>query len=426
MKRPTAEHPFGEVLLGGALLLVLLVKVPGFSLFPASVVIAALFLPAIAKSFRATRLVAAVTALAGLAMVSGFVLSLVLPREAGTAGGPDAAFPVVMWLCCIPLIIALGVWAMERVGVQKGLVLLFLGALASTLVNAGTISWKGSIGFYATLLVLSMFSQAPLFFTRAALAGAAVLSTMFDARSMAIIIGLTFAATFVSRRALTWATRRPLRALVVISAVGSAASFLAILAMQSGLLGAAVQLRTLDQMRKGSLLTGARAEWAATFELFKNHPYGFGTAVRVEPGLQSDAVSAVRAAGGDAGASYFRTMVFGERTDLHSQTADLWFHFGIPGAIVAVLMLLILISAAPHLIGQLRTFGAAPVMVALVALWDICFSPMADLDRTLAGLIVAVVVTVASRRSVSSEANSQTLWPMPTADRPRTPAYEPT
>jgi hypothetical protein len=401
MKRSTAEHPFREVLLAGALLLGLLVKVPGFSLFPASLVLAALLLPVIARSFRATRLVMALTTVTGLAVLSGFVLSLAVPREVGAAGGLDVAVPLVLWLCCIPVLVALGVWAMERVGIQKGMVLLFLGALASSLINAGTIGWKGSIGLYATLVVLSVFSQSPLFFSRAALAGSAILSIMFDARSMAVIIGLTFVATFVGRRALAWATRRPLRALVVISAASSAAAFFSIQAMQSGILGATVQLRTLDQMRNGSLLTGARAEWAATFELFQNRLLGFGTGVRVEPGLQSDAVSAVRAAGGDAGASYFRIMVFGERTDLHSQTADLWFHFGVPGVFVALLMLLILITAAPHLIGQVRNFGAAPVMVALVALWDICFSPMADIDRTVAGLLVAVVVTVASRRSVS-------------------------
>jgi hypothetical protein len=403
MKRPTAEHPFGEVLLAGALLLGLLVKVPGFSLFPASLVLAALLMPVVARSFRVTRLVMALATVTGLAVLSGFVLSLAVPSEAGSAGGLDVAVPLVLWLCCIPALVALGVWAIERVGIQKGMVLLFLGALTSSVINAGTIGWKGSIGFYATLFVLSVLSQAPLFFTRAALAGAAILSTLFDARSMAVIIGLTFVATFVSRRALAWATRRPLRALLVISAAASAGAFFAIQAMQSGLLGATVQLRTLDQMRNGSLLTGARAEWAATIELVQIHPFGYGTGVRVEPGLQSDAVSAVRAAGGDAGASYFRIMVFGERTDLHSQTADLWFHFGVPGVIVALLMLLILITAAPHLIGQVRNFGAAPIMVALVALWDICFSPMADLDRTVAGLLVAVVVTVASRRKASHD-----------------------
>jgi hypothetical protein len=386
--------------LGGILLLGLLVKVPGFTLFPASAFVAVLLCPLIAKSFRVTRLLWVLVAWTAAALAAGLILSLLVPQTAGTAEGMSVAAPVLLWLASVPLIIALGVWAFERVGVYKGMVFLFLGALGSSLLNAGTIGWKGSIGFYATLLVLAVFGKAPLFYARVALVGAAVLAAAFDARSMAIIVALAFGATFVNRRTLDWAIRRPVRAVALIASVGTAAALLAIQAMQSGILGAAVQMRTLDQMKHGSLLTGARAEWAATLELMATRPIGFGTGVSVEPGLQSDAVAAVRAAGGDAGATYFRTSVFGERTDLHSQVADMWFHFGVPGVIVAVLIMLILITSAPHVIGQVRAFGAAPIVAVLIAMWDICFSPMADLDRTLAGLMLAVVVTVASRRAM--------------------------
>jgi hypothetical protein len=404
MKRPSAAYPVGEVLLAGLVLLGLLVKVPGFSLFPASVFAALVLLPIIATSFRATTLLSALTVWVGIALTVGLILSLTIARESGAAGGIGVAAPVIGWIISVPLIIALGVWAFERIGINRGIILLFAGALVSSIINAGEIGWKGSIGFYTTLFALAVVAKTPLFFARVILVGAVVLATVSDARSMTIVAALTLAATFVNKRTLDWGTRQPFRALVLIAMSGAVAAFLAIQAMQSGLLGAAVQQRTLEQMRFGSLITGARAEWAATLELFRAQPLGFGTGVAVHPGLQSQAVSAVRAVGGDADAGYFRVLVFGDRTDLHSQLADLWFHFGIPGIVVAVLMMLILTSSTPHLIGQIRVYGAAPIMAALIALWDIPFSPMADIDRTIAGLVLAIAVTLASRRNLIANA----------------------
>ncbi|WP_146066127.1 hypothetical protein [Cryobacterium sp. Y82] len=182
--------------------------------------------------------------------------------------------------------------------------------------------------------------------------------------------------------------------------------------MRLGTLGAEIQQRTVDQMRGGqSVLAGGRAEWAASFRLAEQFPFGFGTGIRVEGGIQNEALSAVRTVGGDADASYFRSFVFGNRTDLHSQFVDLWFHFGVGGVLVSVLLAVILCMAVPRVLSALKEIGAVASLVILVAAWDLLFSPMADSDRMTAGILISAAVLMVTHTQSSNRLFTSTPAP---------------
>jgi hypothetical protein len=383
-----------ETVVATVSLALLMVKIPGFSLFPLpgtliGLMLAIVVLPALrqipaAFSVLWTSLIAAVV---------GIALSLTIPETRGTVGSALDIASILGWLIAIPLLVAVGLWGVSIVGPLVGFRLIALGGLASALLGSGALVWKGSIGFYATFLALTLTAGSTgtrLIVTRVILVAAVSLGATNDARSMAAIAGTVLIVSFLAapfgasllKYRKTWA--------IVLIGLLLGISTLALAAMTSGLLGSAIQARTLDQTAGGrSILEAGRAEWAATLFLAREVPFGFGVGTHIDPGLANSAISAVRAAGGDANASYFRVLVFGDRTDLHSIAADLWVHFGLGGLVVIGSIGLCLVIALPLAAGKIGSIGAFILFGVLTASWDLMFSPMGNVDRLVVGLICA-------------------------------------
>lgn len=392
-----ATSPFQrlETAMAYLVLLVLLVKIPGFALVPAMVLPAAallitgFFSPIVRYARGSGGLILATL----LALISGLCLRFLAPQNQSASNSFLEMAMIAAWLVAFPALLLAGVWALARVKLTSGLAIMLLGATFSVLLNSRDLTWKGDVGIFVTLLLLA-FSQGHIQWARTILIVSAAASAASDARTMSLIAVIVLMASFVPRRQLSWVAMHPKRALLIIVSGCMGLAYLMSQAMLSGLLGADVARRTIAQMSGGrDLITAGRTEWAASLELFRNSPWGFGIGVTPPEGLQSLALGAVRAAGGDySNMAYWTRSVFGDRTDLHSTLADLWAHFGVGGVLLAGTMAAILLTALPLALSSIRQIGLFPLFALLTASWDLFFSPMGNSDRIVVGLIAGIVL----------------------------------
>lgn len=365
----------------------LLVHLPGLGLVPISVLIAAPI--AIPILWTASRPVKQLALWTGVALLTGSI-ALWTSTVAGLHGPTfDTWAPIVLWVAAIPLLPALAEWALKRVAPRIGILLMLTGGIISTILLYG-IEWKGTLGIFVTAFVLILLARRPLlsFIT---LAVVLAFSAVNDARSMAVAAGLALVILYALRtrqKRDNW-VGRTFRVVFTVAMF----AFIGLWALSSGLLGEEVQARTVDQLGKSNILFGARAEWAATLSLVPQQPWGFGTGVQPSAAQTTDAIDSVQQAGGDWTSNYFSTIVFGERVDLHSTTANLWFHFGIGGVIVALLVGVILFRGIRDSGVSTKLLGMGGIYLMLMGAWDLLFSPMADVSRLVAGIVVALTVT---------------------------------
>ncbi|MDF2993811.1 MAG: hypothetical protein K0S37_4325 [Microbacterium sp.] len=382
----------GERAIAVLLMLTLLVQVPGFALVPAAV-FPALFLavPLLSTAPRTVRLLAG---LAGFGVVSGAIVLWVSVSAGMDAPEFETWASVVLWLAAIPLLPAAAVWAMRRLSPRSGILLMLAGGIvgAAGIYGAG---WKGSFGIFVTAFVLVLLARHGAL-SCLALFVAVVLSFAFDARSMAVAASAALLVQLVLREKREtgswWARGTKLVISLTVIVIGS------LWALGSGLAGSEVQVRTLDQLSRANVIFGVRAEWASTISLYQHAPFGYGFGVQPSAAESRAAITAVQAAGGDWTAVYFSRVVLGERVDLHSMTANLWFHFGIGGVLVAALLAVILFRGIRDSSASTRLYGMGGVFMILMAGWDLLFTPMADVPRLIAGVVIALSVVQLSRR----------------------------
>lgn len=369
-------------------------RVPGLSLFSASglllsIALAPVVLPRLLTSKRLFVLLAASAA----ALIAGIVLVFVGSSQQGTPGTPATVTTVIAWLACIPMLLALGLWCVARLGLRNALILMSLGGVASAALTEVPFGWKGSLGVYTTIIVLAWGATRRPWVLRLMIVASAVASAAFDARSMVLFACLTLVATLTNTNLSRRIRRAPLRWAIVLGGAALALAQLSLAAMKGGLLGTTVQARMLAQTANGrSLIEAGRTEWAGTLELMRQNPLGYGVGEHIGGGPARDAIAEIREAGGDVTASYFSLNVFGDRVDLHSMTADLWYHFGIAGLLLVCVMAVVLALGLPQAVQLRNGVGLASIFVILSAFWDLAFSPMANLDRLLLGLIAAAAL----------------------------------
>ncbi|MFJ4221393.1 hypothetical protein [Curtobacterium luteum] len=382
-------------LLAGAAAFVLVFKIPGSILFPGAALALALVVAPIVlarlASFAAGR---ALGMAAVVAVTSGLLLRATTDPTVGSPGSWGTAVTLVAWLLAVPAGVGLGWWAKDHLRPDVLVRVVLLGAVLSALLIERPFVWKGNTGVYLTLLALAVLPTRSRWATRSVLVCSAVVSAVSDARFMSLIAIIVLVATFVGDGVRRSVAQRPfLWVLVSVSGLVLLVQS-ALLAMRSGLLGSDIAARTIAQTSGGrSIVEGSRTEWAASLHLFSVQPWGIGLGDVVNGGLAREAIVHVQAVGGDYTSSYFLVDVFGQRTDLHSVLADLWYHFGVGGLAVAAVIVVVLVRALPDAL-------ALPVRPAAVALftmatgaWDLFFSPMPESDRITLSLLVAALCT---------------------------------
>ncbi len=366
----------------------LLFEVPGFSLVPISAFLAIAMLPVLVRHawYRSTRSLL----LAAVAAVACGLLLRVIPVIPADRLAPDiTALSIAFWIAGFPLIVALGLWGAEKLGTRQAAVLGVLGALVSAFLQVGgDLQWKGTLGIYLVLLALLLIGRRVIAAALVLIAAAAI-SVAEDARSMAVVAIITLVILIILRPS---AASRAGTVRLVVVAVAVVVFF--VWAMTEGWLGDELQRRTLNQLRNPLLIVGgARVEWAATVALALPHPFGYGIGVIPSSREVAAGIGAVRDAGGDWTSPYFSEVVFGARVDLHSTIADLWYHAGLGGVALGMVILVLLVRGLAPAVAARPVVGYAGVFAILMGVWDTLFSPMANNDR----IIIAVVLALAVR-----------------------------
>lgn len=367
-----------------------LVKIPGLTLLPALAAamlpLSGIVLPRIAATSRLFRL----AVLLAVACAPYGLLTLWVSER------PHAGFVVVasvlLWVLGFVLIPGTMLYLTEVLTVRAVTVAAVLGAAGDAAYLNHSLAWKGDFGIFATMLALSLTAGRTVA-TRLVLLASIVLSVHGDARGQSLFGFCALIYTFIGPKIRERIKKNWIGSSLVGIALGFAIVKFYLHAALAGWLGPETQARTLGQEATGNLILAARQEWAAAFEVFKAHHWGYGPGVLTPPTVQLEALGSVRVHGGDYTARYWTTDVFANRHDFHSMFVDLWYHFGVCGVALALTIVLILLKAFTAA-ARSRDFGTLAIFSLASGAWDLFFSPMANQSRLDVALFLAAVLAL--------------------------------
>jgi hypothetical protein len=166
----------------------------------------------------------------------------------------------------------------------------------------------------------------------------------------------------------------------------------------NGYLGDAIRTKSIEQTSTGvPLLAGGRPEWAATLELVKSRPFGFGPGVMPSSENILDAKLALLKLGVGIEGNYVNQYIFGHQLKLHSIMADLWASFGLAGLLLSFLMLVAVGRSLPRSIFEPAV--ALRLFMAVICAWFIFFGPILSNLPTVLWLLAGTLNLPASDRA---------------------------
>lgn len=290
-------------------------------------------------------------------------------------------------------------WCARLAGPTVMLASFSMGLLAQALIaSPGTgLVWKGYLGWSITVLILIALSRIrsiPI-----VLLGILILagvSFVLDSRAFGLfcVVALLMYGWCTAVRAKAVPSSRVV-SFGVVSTIAVVGLVVGPSIAADGALGERVRERTVVQLANPGtfgLLTSARPESSAAWNLFKANPLGYGPGVTLSSAERASTKLAMSRvdANLNVDGGYIDRYVLNVRTRLHSVTADLWFNFGPFGFAAAVVMIAYLTRQA----FRFMYFGTGnPVSHFLIfaALWDLVFSPI---DSNLPLVVVAFLYTM--------------------------------
>jgi len=319
-----------------------------------------------------------VVATGGLAVAAGLWLSVAnaADHESARTGAVEQTVLLVGALASVGLVLwcrsVLTTWrAMLWYGVGLGIGLL----RGSTLFEVNP--WKFGYALPATVVVLAVALRLGRRWEIAALATLALVSALNDSRS-AFGLLLLAAALCVAQLDLRGTGRRrsPVVVLVTGAALAGAVYQLGQALILDGYLGIATQQRSLEQLRtSGSLIIGGRPELAASWALFRHHPWGFGAGVLPTPDDVAVAKQGMADTGYDPDNGYVERFMFGDGFELHSVVGGLWSQAGVAGLAFAAVLLVVVTWGVASRIADRNASGLL-LFAAANTLWNLFFSPV--------------------------------------------------
>lgn len=220
-----------------------------------------------------------------------------------------------------------------------------------------------------------------------------VVATLTDARS-------AFAFMLLTVLLVVWQMRpsRPSRGKSAFRAVlGLGALALVVFnviqaLILDGALGEATQQRTLAQLEEtGSLILGGRPELTATIALMQHQPWGFGVGTAPNPQDILVAKTGMAAIHYDPNNGYVDNYMFGGHVELHSIIGDFWAGYGIPGLLLALIILVLIVrSIGVHVASN--TASAVLLYLGIKAVWFMFFGPFFS-SSVLLVLVVGLLIT---------------------------------
>ncbi|WP_166805558.1 O-antigen ligase family protein [Cryobacterium ruanii] len=241
-----------------------------------------------------------------------------------------------------------------------------------------------------------------------------VVATVTDARS-------TFAFMLLTVLLVAWQMRptRPsrgksaLRALLGLGALALVVFKVIQALILDGALGEATQQRTLAQLQEtGSLIMGGRPELTATIALMQHQPWGFGVGIAPNPEDILAAKTGMAAINYDPNNGYVDNYMFGGHVELHSIIGDFWAGFGLPGLLLALIILVLIVrSIGVHVAAN--TASAVLLYLGIKAVWFMFFGPFFS-SSVLLVLVLGLLIT----RKKPATTDAALLFPAPVRLRP--------
>lgn len=334
--------------------------------------------------------------IAGLAVLAA--LSGALLAELRSEAAVSQSLQVVQSVRVLSLAVVLAclLWARSVLGTRVLVLTFGLGSLLSlgvTGLNADNI-WKFSLSVPVTLIVLSLpWVWRQRVRQLGCLAALAALSALADSRSLAAMLVIAMAITLFERRPQDVAERprRALTALVRLGVIAAAGYLVVQAAILEGMLGEAARDRTEMQIeRSGNAIVGGRPEMGAAVALISERPLGYGSGVLVTYDERRTGKEGMWSIGYDPDNGYVDTYMFGNGHEVHSVLGNLWLQFGLPGAILALAVLVAVLYGAGRGVAD-ASIAAVLLFLAVRSVWDFALSPFASamlyLPLTLAVLL---------------------------------------
>lgn len=286
-------------------------------------------------------------------------------------------------------------WARTLLGSPATAACYGLGML-SVALDGSRVSeniWRFGFSLPVTVVVLALaWRSGRRWLEVVAALGLGLVSALSGGRSTFAMLTLT--AVLVTWSALPRPASRAASRLRVV--LLSAALVAAVYQVGQGLildgyLGESTQQRTAAQINtSGSVLLGARPEIGATAALVPTRPFGFGGGTQPSTADLLVAKAGMSSLGYDPDNGYVERYMFGSGIELHSVLADLWAAYGLPGVLVAAIVLWFVVRHLTDAIAR-RTAAGLLVYLCVRTLWDLGFSPLYS-SVTLLSLTVALVL----------------------------------
>jgi hypothetical protein len=312
--------------------------------------------------------------LAALSVVSGLVLADLssVDHQVSQVRG----FQVIGLLASGIAALVLLLWARTELPLNRVVLLYGAGALVGAVVD-GDLSWKFNLAMPTALIVLALLDrERPSVVPAVAILVIGILAAADDGRSL-------FGATVLAATLAVWQLRprspvgreRGWFPVILIAGIGLAVYFFTTALVTGGALGETLQQRSTAQIAsQGSLITGGRPEWAATRELVKLNPDGYG--VGVVPNWTDRMTGKVGLESINVEVDPFREQyMFGNELELHSVAADLWADYGWAGVALAAVITVALVRSLSFALAARR----APtylIFAVVMAIWFLLFGPM--------------------------------------------------
>ncbi len=348
------------------------------------VVLAPVWWPAV----RRYELAVWIVALSGAALAWGAGLAVLTSADRAVDVGNALTFTGVLVAGIATIVFVL--WARTFVPVTRIALLYGLGMLAKTIAFGGS-TWKFDLSVPVTLITLGIAGRfASRLLPAALMLVLGGIGAMKDSRSyvaLCVLAALLTVWQIVTDRgeatedgsdqggAASAAGPRRWSPALLLAAVGIVVYLVMSAMLTSGLLGAELQQRSVEQVQSsGSLIAGGRPEWSATRELVRLRPGGYGLGV-VPAWADLQAGRAGFAAIHVDGSGYVENYMFGGAFELHSGMSDLWVNCGLAGVALGAFVIYCLIRNLSTMLA-LRRADTVVIFFTTVALWSMLFGPI--------------------------------------------------
>jgi hypothetical protein len=342
--------------------------------FTLGILVAVALTPLLVPAVRSYSWARLLLGLAGASIVWGWVLAQFSASTHRLSAELTQASVLVLLSGIAALVVLL--WARRLMPLHRVVLLYGIGALADG-VLFGEMSWKFDLAVPATLVVLGVAERFSNRLLHAGLILAlGVYGALNDARSIFGFCVIAAALTLWQARPSEPSARvRRWAPALLIAALVAGTYLVGTSLLTAGVFGETLRERSVVQIEtSGSLIAGGRPEYAATLELLKIQPFGYGLGVQPSWKDYEAGTSGLSSLNVDAG-GYASNYMFGDQFNLHSVAADLWATYGWAGAALAVAVMLSIIRSMSSLVAH-RAAATSVLFSCSLGLWYLLFGPL--------------------------------------------------